>query len=74
MKLPDKIYNVLKWIMFLAVPVGTFILGIITAVQTGDPSAIITTVFGGIGTLAGIIIKISDGNYYAELGKEKKNA
>lgn len=73
MKLPDKVYNILKWIMFLAVPTGTFILGIIAAAQTGDISAIITAVFGGIGTLAGIIIKISDNIYQAEL-KEKNNA
>ena len=73
MKLPDKVYNILKWIMFLAVPTGTFILGIIAAAQTGDISAIITAVFGGIGTLAGIIIKISDNIYHAELkeGEQK---
>lgn len=67
MKLPNVVYDILKWIMFLAVPVGTFILGIITAAQTGDVSAIITAVFGGLGTLAGIIIKVSDGNYKKEL-------
>lgn len=66
MKLPDKVYDVMKWIMFLAVPVGTFILGIIVAVQTGDISAIITAIFGGLGTLAGIIIKVSDNTYQIE--------
>jgi hypothetical protein len=68
MKLPDKVYDVLKWIMLLAGPVTTFILGIIAAANTGDVSAIITAVLGGIGTLAGIIIKISDGQYRKELG------
>ena len=67
MKLPDKVYNVLKWIMLLATPVCTFILGIIAAVQTGDVSAIITAVIGGIGTLAGVIIKISDVEYRKEI-------
>lgn len=67
MKLPDKAYDVMKWIMLLAVPVATFIIGIIDAVQTGDVSAIITAVFGGISTLAGIIIKISDSMYNKEL-------
>lgn len=67
MKLPDKVYDVLKWIMLLAGPVTTFILGIIAAVNTGDVSAIITAVLGGIGTLAGVIIKISDGQYKKEL-------
>ena len=68
MKLPDKVYDVLKWIMLLAGPVTTFSLGIIAAANTGDISAIITAVLGGIGTLAGIIIKISDGQYRKELG------
>ena len=63
MKLPDKVYNILKWVMFLATPVCTFVLGILAAIQTGDPSAIITAVIGGLGTLAGVIIKISDTEY-----------
>lgn len=67
MKLPDKVYDILKWVMMLAGPVTTFILGIIAAVQTGDPAAIITAVLGGIGTLAGVIIKISDNTYRKEL-------
>lgn len=73
MKLPDAIYNVMKWIMLLATPVCTFVLGIIAAAQTGDASAIITAVLGGLGTLAGIIIKISDAAYRKELedGGEK---
>ena len=67
MKLPDKVYIVLKWIMLLATPVCTFILGIIAAIQTGDLSAIITAVLGGLGTLAGVIIKISDMQYRKEI-------
>ena len=67
MKLPDKVYIALKWIMLLATPVCTFILGIIAAIQTGDVSAIITAVLGGLGTLAGVIIKISDTQYRKEI-------
>ena len=67
MKLPDKVYIVLKWIMILATPVCTFVLGILAAVQTGDPAAIITAVLGGLGTLAGIVIKISDMEYKKEV-------
>lgn len=70
MKLSNKLYNILKWIMILAGPVATFILGIIAAVQTGDPAAIVTAVFGGLGTLAGIVIKVSDVNYKKELSSE----
>lgn len=67
MKLPDKVYDILKWVMLLATPVCTFILGIIAAVQTGEVPAIITAVIGGIGTLAGVIIKISDAEYKKQL-------
>ena len=67
MKLPDKVYIVLKWVMLLATPVCTFVLGVIAAIQTGDLSAIITAVLGGLGTLAGVIIKISDTQYRKEL-------
>lgn len=67
MKLPDKVYIVMKWIMLLATPLCTFILGILAAVQTGDPAAIITAVLGGVGTLAGVIIKISDTEYKKEI-------
>lgn len=67
MKLPDNVYIALKWVMLLATPLVTFILGIIAAVQTADVSAIITAVIGGLGTLAGVIIKISDSAYKKEL-------
>ena len=67
MKLPDKVYIVMKWIMLLAVPVCVFITGIIDAVGTGNISSIITAVIGGLGTLAGVIIKISDSEYRKEV-------
>lgn len=66
MKLSDKAYQILKWTMILAAPICTFIVGIIQAVQTGDPIAITTAVLGGLGTLAGIVIKASDIQYYKE--------
>lgn len=66
MVLKDKVYETLKWIMLLATPVCTFILGVYSACQSGDVSAIITAVLGGLGTLAGVIVKISDTNYRKE--------
>lgn len=68
MKLPDKVYDILKWIMLLAVPIGTFILGIMAAADTGNPAAIITATCGGIETLIGIILKISDTIYKNQNG------
>jgi len=73
MKLPDKVYLILKWIMLLATPVCTFIIGVYEAFQTGSFAAIVTAIIGGLGTLAGVIIKISDTEYKKglESGKEK---
>ena len=61
MKLPNKVYDIFKWV----------IVAIIAAVNTHDPAAIVTAVFGGLSTLAGIVIKISDGEYQKELNGGK---
>lgn len=73
MRLPDNVYNILKWIMILAVPLCTFVTSLIVAIQTGDPTAIITTIISGLGTLAGAIIKASDVEYQKEIKGEKDN-
>lgn len=67
MKLPDNVYLALKWIMLLATPVCTFVIGIYEAIQTGSFAAIVTAIIGGLGTLAGVIIKISDSAYKQQL-------
>lgn len=67
MKLPDKVYNVLKWVFILAVPICSFIISLIMAINTGDTIAIITAIGTGIESLVGIVIKVSDGNYKKEI-------
>lgn len=64
MILNDKVYQIMKWVNILAVPMATFLIGIVNAVITGSIEAIITAIIGGAGTVAGIIIKESDRNYY----------
>lgn len=71
MRLPDKVYDILKWVFLLVVPVGSFITSIIVSIQTGDVKAIIAAVATGIESLVGLIIKISDSNYKKELKGEK---
>ena len=51
----------------MVVPVGAFIISVITAALTGDVIAIITAVTTGIESLVGLIIKISDSTYKKEL-------
>lgn len=64
MILNDKLYRIMKWVNILAVPIATFLIGIVNAFMTGSIEAIITAIIGGAGTVAGIIIKESDRNYY----------
>lgn len=64
MILNDKLYKIMKWVNILAVPIATFLIGVVNAVMTGSIEAIITAIIGGVGTVAGIIIKESDRNYY----------
>ncbi len=71
MRLPDKVYDILKWVFLLVVPVGSFITSIIVSIQTGDVKAIIAAVATGIESLVGLIIKISDSNYKKELNGGK---
>ena len=71
MKLPDKVYDILKWVLLLVVPVGSFITSVIVSIQTGDVKAIIAAVATGIESLVGLIIKISDSNYKKELNGGK---
>lgn len=68
MVLNDKVYRIMKWVNILAVPLATFIVGIVNAVMTGNIEAIITAIIGGAGTVAGVVIKASDTNYYKMVG------
>ena len=71
--LPNKVYDVMKWIFFLGVPLGTFIISIYDAVITGDFRAIVMAIGSGIAELAGIIIKISDSQYKKQLAGGEDN-
>ena len=73
MRLSDKAYQILKWIMILASPFCTFVTGLIVAIQTADPVAITTAVIGGLGTFVGCIIKASDTQYYKEVNSDDES-
>ena len=67
--LPDKIYEILKWIVLIFVPaLITFISGL--GVLFGFDSTIIVGVIGLVATFIGSLIGVSTKNYYKE--KEKK--
>lgn len=60
MVLNDKLYKIMKWVNILAVPIATFLIGVYAAVMTCNVEAIITAVIGGLGTIAGVVLKVSD--------------
>ena len=67
--LPNKIYDLLKWIVLIFVPaLITFISGL--GVLFGFDSTIIVGVIGLVATFIGSLIGVSTKNYYKE--KERK--
>ena len=63
MQIPNRVYDILKVVVWIAPPFLTFVLGLINAIQTGDIIAIVTAVIGGLGTLAGTLLEVSCVNY-----------
>lgn len=57
--LPDKTYNILKWVGLVALPaVGTFVGTVGTAVNW-EPTAIAVTVITAAGTLVGTLLGVT---------------
>lgn len=63
MIIPNKVYDVLKIVVWICPGLLAFICGLINAIQTGDAIAIVTAVIGGIGTLAGGLLTKSCEDY-----------
>ena len=65
MKLPNKIYDILKWVSLLAIPTVTLIMSISDVI--GFPyGTIVAGIVSAIGVFAGAVIKISTDNYNKE--------
>ena len=60
MKLPDKLYNALKWLLLIVVPAFTTLLQILTkAWDWNIPLDAIVTTISAIATFLGAVIGIS---------------
>ncbi len=68
MKLPDSVYNLLKWLALLAIPALATFYGVIGKVWDLPYTAEIVTTLTAIGTLIGTLIGVSQYN----INKEKK--
>ena len=66
MIIPNRVYDILKIVVWIAPGLLAFVCGLINAIQTGDPIAIVTAVIGGLGTLAGGLLTKSCEDYKKE--------
>lgn len=67
MKLSNKVYNVLKWVLIIFTPALITLIGTLGKIYGFDTETINLTI-GAIATFLGVITGISNINYY----KEKK--
>ena len=68
MLIPDKVYNILKWIALICIPAVVTFLSVVLGVLEVDPKAIniTTTIIAAIGTLIGSLIGVSTKAYNKE--------
>ena len=63
MKLPDKVYTVLKWIALLALPAIATFWGVMGKVWDIPYTAEVVTTITAVATLIGALIGVSTVNY-----------
>lgn len=63
MKLPDNVYNVMKWIILVFLPALTTFVGLILNSFNVGSTDIILTIMAGFTTFLGAILGISNINY-----------
>ena len=68
MKLPDKVYNWLKWLCLIALPALATFYGVIGKVWDLPHTAEIVTTITAVATLIGALIGVSTISYNKEKG------
>ena len=73
MRIPDNVYNILKWVALICIPALTTFLSVVLGVLSVDPKLtnIIVTIIAAIGTLIGSLIGVSTKAYNQELEEGK---
>ncbi len=75
MKIPNKVYDVLKWILLIFVPASITLLTTLTMVWKWDiPLEAIVTTISAIATFLGALVGISTHNYNKELEDDDNEA
>lgn len=65
MKLPDNVYNILKWACLIAVPALITLISTLGTIYGQDMTTVTATI-GAVATFVGALIGISNSNYYKD--------
>lgn len=70
MKIPNRIYDVLKWIALICIPAIVTFLSVVLGVLDVDPKTVnvVVTIISAVGTLIGTLIGISSVSYKKDKG------
>lgn len=63
MILPDKVYNILKWVSLVLLPALTTLVGVILKCFNVECTDIVLTIMTAITTFMGTILGVSNINY-----------
>lgn len=63
MKMSDKVYEFLKWILITVVPAAITLIGVINTVAPIPGYEAIVTIIGAVATFIGSCVGISTANY-----------
>lgn len=70
MKIPNRIYDVLKWIALICIPAIVTFLSVVLGVLDVDPKTVnvVVTIISAVGTLIGTLIGVSSVSYKKDKG------
>lgn len=71
MQLPDKAYDILKWITLVFLPAATALTGIILNTFNVGATDRVLTIMTAVTTFLGVILGISNVNYYKNKESEE---
>lgn len=72
MQIPNKLYDVLKWIALICIPAVVTFLSVVLGVLDVDPKTVnvIVTILAAVGTLIGSLIGVSTSAYNKNKGEQ----
>ena len=70
--IPNKAYDILKWIALICIPAIVTFLSVVLGVLDVDPKTVnvIVTIISAVGTLIGTLIGVSTSSYNKQKGAE----